>query len=164
MDVGEDTTRGDGHVAEQLVQFLVVANSELKVPGDDAGALVVAGGVAGELKDLGAQVLKHSGQVDRSTTTEAGSEVLLAHVAGDTSDRELETSASRARHRLGGGAAATLALALALAAAWDAVNRAETVVGGATSLEGSLTLDSRHVEVEGERKVEKERNRKEKCA
>eukprot|EP01046_Picozoa_sp_COSAG06_P120609 COSAG06_NODE_68010_length_243_cov_37.201389_1_plen_53_part_01 len=33
--------------------------------GMRAGLLVVAGGVAGELKDLGAQVLEDRGQVDR---------------------------------------------------------------------------------------------------
>ena len=56
MDVRENTARGDGHVRQELVELLVVADRELEVPRDDARALVVAGGVAGELEDLGAEV------------------------------------------------------------------------------------------------------------
>jgi len=67
MDVGQDTTLRDGDVAEELVQLLVVADGELEVTGDDAGLLVVAGGVAGQLEDFGGQVLKHGCEVDRGT-------------------------------------------------------------------------------------------------
>eukprot|EP00613_Pedinella_sp_CCMP2098_P013331 CAMPEP_0171764376 /NCGR_PEP_ID=MMETSP0991-20121206/49947_1 /TAXON_ID=483369 /ORGANISM="non described non described, Strain CCMP2098" /LENGTH=76 /DNA_ID=CAMNT_0012368483 /DNA_START=62 /DNA_END=288 /DNA_ORIENTATION=+ len=59
VDVGEHTAGSDGHRAQELVEFLVVAHSELDVARDDAGLLVVASGVAGELKDLGAEVLEH---------------------------------------------------------------------------------------------------------
>ena len=41
MDVGQDTTGGDGDAAQQLAQLLIVAHSQLDVPGDDAGLLVV---------------------------------------------------------------------------------------------------------------------------
>jgi hypothetical protein len=34
------------------------------MPGNDPGLLVVSGGVAGKLEDLGGQVLHHGGQVD----------------------------------------------------------------------------------------------------
>ena len=114
VDVGEDTTGRDRHVAEEDVEFLVVADGKLQVPGDDAGALVVAGSVASELKDLSAQVLEDGREVDRGATTEAGSEVLLAHVAGDTADRELESSAGRAALALSLGAAAALSLSFSL--------------------------------------------------
>ena len=112
VDVGEHTTGRDGHVAEQDVELLVVADGQLQVSGDDARALVVAGSVASELKDLSAQVLEHSREVDRGATAEAGSEVLLAHVASDTADRELESGAGRAALALGIGAAAALSLSL----------------------------------------------------
>ena len=56
VDVREHTARGDGHVTHELVELLVVADGELHVAGDDAGLLVVAGGVAGELEDLGGEV------------------------------------------------------------------------------------------------------------
>ena len=45
MDVGEDTTLGDGDVAEQAVQLLVVADGELQVTRDDARLLVVTSAV-----------------------------------------------------------------------------------------------------------------------
>ena len=47
VDVGQDTSLGDGDAAEELVELFVVADGQLQVTGDDAGALVVAGGVAG---------------------------------------------------------------------------------------------------------------------
>ena len=52
MDVGEHTAGGDGDGAQQLGELLVVADGQLDVAGHDAGLLVVAGGVAGELQHL----------------------------------------------------------------------------------------------------------------
>ena len=147
VDVGEDTTRGDGDAAEQLVQLLVVADGQLQVAGDDAATLVVTGGIASELQDLGAQVLEHSREVHGCAATEAGSHVLLAHEAGHTTDRELEAGARRARHGLAGCTAATLALALALAATGQAVLRAKATRGVLTAgCEGGLTSDVGHLE------------------
>jgi hypothetical protein len=93
VDVGQDTAGRDGHAAEQLVELLVVADGQLHVPGDDAGLLVVAGGVAGELKDLGAQVLQDGRQVDGRTGSDAGRGAL--QVAVDAADRELEPRLGR---------------------------------------------------------------------
>lgn len=67
MDVGEDTTLGDGDVSEQLVQLLIVADGKLQVTGDDTGLLVVTGSVTRQLEDFGSEVLKDSGEVDRGT-------------------------------------------------------------------------------------------------
>ena len=53
VDVGEDTALGDCDVAEELVQFFVVADGELEMTWDDTGLLVVAGGIASQLEDLG---------------------------------------------------------------------------------------------------------------
>jgi len=53
VDVGEDTALGDGNVPEELVQFLIVADGELEMTGDDTGLLVVTSGIASQLKDLG---------------------------------------------------------------------------------------------------------------
>ena len=52
LDVGEDTTLGNGNTREEFVQFLVIADGELKVTGDDSGLLVVTGSVACKLEDL----------------------------------------------------------------------------------------------------------------
>ena len=66
VDVGQDTALGDGDVAEELVQLLVVADGELEMARDDAGLLVVAGGVAGQFEDFGSQVFEHGCEVDGS--------------------------------------------------------------------------------------------------
>ena len=41
LDVGENSTLGDGDTSEQLVQFFVVSDGKLKMTGDDSGFLVV---------------------------------------------------------------------------------------------------------------------------
>ncbi len=43
---------GDCDVAEELVQFLIVADGELEMTWDDTGLLVVTRGVAGKFEDL----------------------------------------------------------------------------------------------------------------
>lgn len=67
VNVGENTTLGDGDVSEELVQLLIVADGELQVTGDDTGLLVVASGVTSQLEDFGSQVLKDGSEVDGST-------------------------------------------------------------------------------------------------
>jgi hypothetical protein len=67
VNVGEDTTLGDGDVSQELVQLLVIADGELEMTGDDTGLLVVTSGVTGQLEDFGSEVLKDSREVDGST-------------------------------------------------------------------------------------------------
>lgn len=66
LDEGQDTTLGDSDTAKKLVEFLVVADSELKVTGNDTGLLVVTCGVTSKLEDLGSQVLENGSEVDYS--------------------------------------------------------------------------------------------------
>jgi len=99
VDVGEDTACSDGDAAEEFVQFFVVADGQLDVAGSDAGALVVAGSVAGKLQNLGGKVLHHSSEVDGGTATNAGGIAALAQEPRDTANRELKTSAGRTRLR-----------------------------------------------------------------
>ena len=101
MDVGEDTTGGDGDSAEELVELLVVLDGEGDVAGHDAGLLVVAGGVSGELKDLGAEVLEDGGHVDTGSHTNTGSVPALLEVTGETGNRELKSGLGAAAHGLG---------------------------------------------------------------
>ncbi|XP_058681791.1 uncharacterized protein LOC131572559 [Poecile atricapillus] len=61
LDVGQHAALRDGHLAQQLVELLVVADGELQVAGDDARLLVVAGRVARQLQDLGRQAEAPSG-------------------------------------------------------------------------------------------------------
>lgn len=99
VDVGEDTALGNGDVAEELVQLLIVADGELEMTGDDTRLLVVAGGVASQLEDFGSQVLEDGGQVDGSTSTDTLGVVALAKETVDTADGEGETGLGRAAVR-----------------------------------------------------------------
>ena len=92
LDVGEDTTLGNGNTGEELVQFLVIANGKLEVTGDDPCLLVVTGSIAGELEDLSSEVLHDGSQVDWSTSTYTLGIVSLAEKAVNTSYRELKSS------------------------------------------------------------------------
>ncbi|XP_032998515.1 uncharacterized protein LOC117043002 [Lacerta agilis] len=61
LDVGQDAALGDGDFPQQLVELFVVADGQLQVSGDDAGLLVVASGVAGQLEDFGRQTAEICG-------------------------------------------------------------------------------------------------------
>ena len=91
LDVGEDTTLGNGNTGEEFVQFLVVADGKLEVTGDDSGLLVVTGSVACKLEDLSSEVLHDCSQVDWGTSTNALSIVSLAEESVDTSNGELKS-------------------------------------------------------------------------
>jgi len=137
VDVGDDTTRGDRDVLEQLVQLLVVADGQLDVAGDDAHTLVVARGVASQLEDLSSEVLEHGSEVHGRTGSDTGGIAAITELTVDTTDRELETGASRTRD---GGGRGLLASAASL---------------GASSLGGTLR---RHVDEEGRRRVRERRD------
>ena len=100
LDVRQDTTLGDGHAGQELVQFLVVADGQLQVTGDDTGLLVVTGGVAGELEDLSGEVLHDGSEVHGGTGTNTLSIVSLAEQTVDTTDGELKSSPGAAGLRL----------------------------------------------------------------
>ena len=63
MDVRDHSTPGDGGL-DQRVELLVTADRELEMARRDTLDLEVLAGVAGELEDLGGQVLKDGGRVD----------------------------------------------------------------------------------------------------
>ena len=52
VDVGQHSTRGNGDLAQQLAQLLVIAHSQLDVPRNNPGLLVVTGCIASKLQDL----------------------------------------------------------------------------------------------------------------
>jgi len=66
VNVGEDTTLGNGDVAEKLVQLLIVPDGELEMTRDDTCLLVVTSGVTSKLEDFGCKVLEDSGEVNGS--------------------------------------------------------------------------------------------------
>ena len=112
MDVWKNTTLGNSNVTQKLVQFLIVADGELKVTRDDTGLLVVTSSVACQLKDFGSKVLKDGSEVNGSacriykylylnerrellTSTNTLGIVTLAKEAVNTSNRERETGLRR---------------------------------------------------------------------
>ena len=100
VDVGQHSSGGDGHSSQESVQLLVVSDSQLDVARNDAGSLVVAGSVSGQLQDLGSQVLQHGGQVHGGSGSDAVSVSALTQVTVDTSDGELQTSSVSSGGRL----------------------------------------------------------------
>ena len=91
LDVGQNSTLGDGDAGQEFVQLLVIADGELQVTGDDPRLLVVTGGVSCQLENLGGEVLHDGGQVDWGTGTDTLGIVSFPQEPVDTSNRELET-------------------------------------------------------------------------
>ena len=77
VDVGKDTTGGNGGLAHEFVELLVVADGELNVSWHNSGLLVVLGGVACELENLSCEVFEDGCGVDWSTSSNAGSDLPL---------------------------------------------------------------------------------------
>ena len=101
VDVGENTAGGDGDSAKELVELLVVLDRKGDVTGHNTSLLVVTGGIASKLEDLGTEVLEDGGEVDGGSGSHTGGVLALTEVTADTTDGELQSS-------LGGGAGALL--------------------------------------------------------
>ena len=99
VNVGENTSLGDGHFAEKLVELLVVSDCQLDVAGDDAGLLVVASSVACKFEDLSSEVLEDGRKVHGGTSANTSGELSLLQEAANAAHRELKTSLDG----LGGG-------------------------------------------------------------
>ena len=92
LDVGENTTLGDGDAAEEFVQLFVVSDGELEMSRDDSGFLVVSGSVSGQFEDFSAEVFEDGGEVDWGTGSDSFGVVALSEHSVDSTDGELETS------------------------------------------------------------------------
>ena len=103
LDVGQDSTLGDGDSGKQLVQLLVVPDGQLEMTGDDPGLLVVTGSVASQLEDLSGEVLHDGGQIDGGSGTNTGGVVTLPQETVYMAHGELESSAAGAGLGLGLG-------------------------------------------------------------
>lgn len=95
MDVGQNTTLGDGDMTQKLVQLLVISDGKLEMTGNDTGLLVVARSVTSQLENFGSKVLKNSGKVDGGTGTNTLSVVALAQETVNTANGEGQTSLGR---------------------------------------------------------------------
>jgi hypothetical protein len=95
MNVGKNSSRGNGDTSEELVQLFVVLDSQRDVTGNDATLFVVASGVASQLQDFSRKVLEHGSEVNGCTGSHAGRVLALTEVTSDTTNRELKTSLCR---------------------------------------------------------------------
>ncbi len=93
LDVVQHAALSDGHSAKEFVQLLVVAHRQLQVTGDDTGLLVVPSGVSSQLQDLSRQILEHSGQINRSTSTDALGSYLCGKAAAVLTLRDMTSDA-----------------------------------------------------------------------
>lgn len=75
MNVGKNAALGYGDARQQLVQLLVVPNSQLDVARSDALLLVVPASVSGKLQNFCAEVLKST----RALQSARLGELLLAY-------------------------------------------------------------------------------------
>ena len=92
VDVGENTAGSNSGVAEESVEFLIVADGQLDVSWDDSGLLVVLGGVSSEFKDLGGEVFKNCSEVNWGTSTDSFGVSAVLQETGNTTNWELKTS------------------------------------------------------------------------
>ena len=95
VDVGQDTTSGDGDRSQEAVQLFIVLDGKSNVAGHNTRLLVVTSGVSGELKNFGAKVLQDGSKVDRCSGSHTGSVLALTQVSADTTDGELQASFGR---------------------------------------------------------------------
>ena len=95
LDVGQDTTLGDGDTGQELVQLFVVTDCQLQVTRDDPSLLVVASGVSGQLENFSGQVLHDGRQVDGSSGSNTFGVATFAEHTVNTADGELKSGTAR---------------------------------------------------------------------
>ncbi|GAB1602009.1 hypothetical protein Ahia01_000479500 [Argonauta hians] len=122
LDVGQDTTLGDGYSGQQLVQLFVITNGQLQVTRNDSGFLVVSGSISCQLEHFSRQILHHGSQVNGSTSTNTLGIVAFSQQTMDTTDRELKSCFRRT----------TLGLGLDFSA-FSTSRHVNRLIGGATA-------------------------------
>lgn len=95
LNVGQNTTLGDGHSREKFVQLLVVADGELEMTRNDPGLLVVTSGIACQLENFSGQVFHDGCEIHGCTGTNSLGVISFPQQTMDTSDRELKSSTAR---------------------------------------------------------------------
>ena len=91
LDVGQDTSLGDGHTGQEFVQLLVIPDGKLKMTRNDPSLLVVTSSIACQLENLSGQVLHDGSHVDWGSCANTLSIVSLPQKTMDTSNRELKS-------------------------------------------------------------------------
>lgn len=92
LDVGQDTTLGNGDPGQELVELLVVTDGQLQVTGDDTSLLVVSCSIACQLQNFSSEVLHDGSQVNWSSRTYTLGIVALTQQTVDSAHWELKAS------------------------------------------------------------------------
>merc|ERR1719365_522439 len=95
LDVGQDTALGNGDSSKKLVQLLVVPDSKLQMPWDDARLLIVSGSIASQLQDLSSQIFHDSGHINWRTGAHPLGIITLPQQPVDPAHGKLKTSPAR---------------------------------------------------------------------
>lgn len=91
MNVWKDTTLSDGDVTQELIQFFVIADGELKMTGDNASFLVVTRSISSQFENFSGKILENSSKVDRGAGTNALGIVSLSKQSVHTTNWESKT-------------------------------------------------------------------------
>merc|ERR1719341_1037581 len=97
LDVGKNTTLGNGNTGKKLVQFFVIPDGQPKMPRDDARLLIVPSSVTSKLQDLCGQIFHDCRHVDWSTSSNSLGIVSLPEQPVDPAHWELKSSPTGAR-------------------------------------------------------------------
>ena len=100
MNVRQNAAIGQTDAGEELIQFLVVSNGELKVTRYDAHFLVVARRVAGEFEHFGGEIFEHGGEIDGRAGADSFGVVAATKHSMESTNGKLKSGARRARLRL----------------------------------------------------------------
>ena len=100
LDVGEDTTLGDGDTTEELVQLFVVSDGELKMSRDDSSLLIVSGSVSGQFENFGGEIFEDGSEVDWGASSDSLGVVALSEHSVDSANGELKSGSDRSGLRL----------------------------------------------------------------
>lgn len=99
MDVGQDTSTGDGSL-DELIKLVIGTDGEEQVARVDTLNVHILGGVSGKLEQLGSQVLEDGSRVNGSGGSNAASSVrALLQETVDTSDGELQPCGAPTKSR-----------------------------------------------------------------
>ena len=86
-----DSRAGDDRRGEELLELLILLESEEDESRNDSALLLLSGDHDGNFEDLGDEVLEDSGQVDWGTAADSVSVSSLLEESGDSSDWEGES-------------------------------------------------------------------------
>lgn len=91
LNVWQNAPLRDGNTRQQLVQFFIISNGQLKVTRNDSWLFVVPCSVSSQFKHFCCQIFQDSSKVHRSTTTNSICIIAFAKKSMDTTNWKLKT-------------------------------------------------------------------------